>query len=147
FLVLDTADVEAMTAALRRTWAAYEPIAGRGSARIANTVVTRTLPSIAERVHVIRLYRVGSAGPARAAERVVAEALTAALPADLRHWLDGGTVRPQATFESTYRELATSRSRDARNCRAGVTAACVGALGLTDADPASREVPEPPLGA
>lgn len=72
--------------------------------------------------------------------RVLHGRLARALPADLQEWLAGTfTVdNRDVALADVYRSLAVASSHATGRCHRGETAACVGALGLSDPGPAWR---------
>ncbi|HEX6132669.1 MAG TPA: hypothetical protein VFZ24_01725 [Longimicrobiales bacterium] len=139
FVVIDrdTVPVQRLVDALTAAWSRHAAFVGHAVRRIEGTIVTMTLPPAFTPAGGAGQYRFepfvwGSADYERAARHVMSSVLTDALPADLREWLDGGSVLPGGSLEWPYRELATAHSHAARNCFAGDVAACIAASGLTD---------------
>lgn len=141
FLIVDrdSVNVTKVAAAMERAWQTYAPIAGDAADRISGAIVTLTLDPdhfgavVSRRVSRFEPLATGRADFPLAAEWVITRALTAALPADLRDWLAGSTLRAGYGLESVYRELAVARAGSPRNCFHEHADACVDALGLGSA--------------
>lgn len=146
----DTVDVSGVAEAVRDAWSERAAHVGIAAERIDGAVVTLTLgeellsSEAGSRVHPFEPFVTGEADFPRAAERLVANVLTGALPADVKEWLGGATLEPQRRRDWTYRELATTVSQAGRQCFRGDVRACRTAVGLgesiTDDDALSRGV-------
>jgi hypothetical protein len=139
FLIVERAsvDVSRVAAEFEVVWREYEALVGDEHDRLRGTVVTLRLPErffagSGKEPFRFHPFATGHSDFRSTADRIVRGALTRALPADVKAWLAGETLRLHGGLDWAYRDLATSGSHAGRSCFQRDISACIAALGLIE---------------
>ena len=126
-------------------WTRFEPLVGSAAKQVGSSTLIIDDETMDEPLsliwrgsshHTIDLPDFWTDDMARRLiEQSMGDLLTGKLPDVIRYWLGNADISPEPSYEAVYRQLALAMGSAAKDCRRGIAARCLDALGVADPGP------------